>query len=336
MKHLSLFTFFLATLFATNICSAERLVSVTELKDLAFNQRLQFPASAINLQVTDIAVETTGRIIDASIIVGDKVKKGQVLIKIDCKALRINQKRFQAGAKRLQAKKQLTVQQLNRAKRLVSSRSISREELDQRQTQLDADNASIDEQQALIDSGALDISHCILKAPFSGTIVRKQQTLGAYVVTGTPVLRLLKEDAIEVSLKLPSKHIKQIKQAADIHFEDNSIRYDLTLRKVLPVIDPASKQQLVRLSVNADTKPAGGSFGLVRFTPKQQYLPSKYIQKREGQLGIFTLNDGKAIFHPIDNAEEGQAIKINLPDSTQIITTNLKTLKHMESVTITP
>ncbi|MCK4707866.1 MAG: efflux RND transporter periplasmic adaptor subunit [Gammaproteobacteria bacterium] len=315
---------------------ADREVSVERFADIAFAKTLQYPASIINLQVTDIAAEASGRIIYFPALVGDEVIKDQVIIKLDCTSALINKTRIEAGIKQLKAKRQLTRQQLKRAKRLSRTNSISKEELDQRETQLEADNASIEEQQALLEAASQSVEYCQIKVPFDGMIIAKNTSIGSYATPGAPQFKLLKLDAVEVRLEIPLGRARQLKQAKSIIYQSESIIYPLKIRKVLPVVDSSSNQQLVHLTITASTVPPGGSFGLVNFDTKKHFIAAKYIQKRDGQFGVFIADQGRAKFKVLPNAQEGQSVSGKLPPDTLIISNQLQLLTDDEKITLRP
>ncbi len=313
---------------------AAREVSVVALSEIAFARTLTYPASVINLQQADIAAETSGQIIQFTALVGDQVNKGQVIIKLDCQSAIINKTRIEAGIKQLNAKKQLTVQQLERATRLSKTSSISREELDQRETQLQADNASIEEQQALLQAARQTVDHCEIKAPFDGMIIEKISSVGSYATPGTPQFKLLKLDAVEVRMEIPPDNINQLKQAKSIVFVNAGATYPLKIRKVLPQIDSASHQQPVLLEITSPILPAGGSFGLLKYDTEKHFITSSYVQKRAGQFGVFIARHDQAKFEILEHAEEGQSVAINLPSDTLIISNHLQLLTDNEQITI--
>lgn len=315
---------------------AERFVIVKRFADIAQSRTLQFPATVINLQLADVATETSGRIISFSPEVGDDVATGQRILEIECKSARINRNRVKAGLKRLQANRQLTRQQLERAKRLNQSSSISREELDQRQTQLDADNASIEEQQALLESASQAVDDCILKAPFSGTVIEKMSSVGSYAQPGSPVVKLLKQDAVEVELEISPEQVPYLKRAPNISFEINKRSYPLKLRNILPTVNTSNFQQRCRLTFTGPQQPVGGSHGLVSFETRRNFLPSQYVQKRQGKFGVFIVKHNVAAFHALPNAEEGQSVAVELADDVLVISSHLQLLSDQEAISIQP
>ena len=312
----------------------EQVVEARVFSELAINRTLQLPASVINLQLADIAAETSGKVLKFPLQVGERVQQGDMLVEIDCTLSRINKDRAEAGLKRLRANRQLTEQQLERAKRLLASKSISREELDQRQTQLAADNASIEEQQASLASANQAVKDCRLSAPYSGTIIEKMTSIGAYVTPGMPVVKLLQQDQVELELELAVDQIDALQRARNLQFVSSGQSYPLRIRSILPRINPQSLQQPVRLSFTGKDKPAGGSFGLVTFSTDNIYLPARYVQKRQGQFGVFIAVEQKAMFIALPDAEEGQSVATQLDQQDLVITTRLQLLNDQDPISL--
>jgi RND family efflux transporter MFP subunit len=314
------------------LSAAPREVQVAIFSELAQARTYQDPARVINLMQADIATESQGRIVNFPVQVGDQVEQGQLLVELDCTTAHANLKRMHAALKRLQATRQLNEQQLKRAESLLDSRSISREELDQRQTQLEADNASIEEQRALIDTAEQTVSDCRLNAPYAGTIIAKLSNEGAYASPGSPMVTLLHQGKVELETELPVRQVEIIRHSPSINFIADQQRYRVTIRTILPIVDSQSRQQKIRLSFAGDRRPSGGSFGLLQYDSDRVYLEQQYIQKRNGQFGIFIVNNNQARFIALPGAAEGQAVHANLDAEDLVIVSDLKLLQPGEPI----
>jgi RND family efflux transporter MFP subunit len=334
IKHLS---FWLLILFFVNSnlhAQDRQAVKVKAFADIAQSRQFEYPARVINLQIAEVAAETQGRILEFPVQVGDKVEQGQVLIKLDCDRSRIDRNRLLAGLKRLKAKKKLTQQQLDRARGLESSRSISRDELDQRQTELDADSASIEEQLALLESANKSVSDCNIKAPFTGTVINKMSAVGSYANSGSPMVQLLKNDAVELELDLPVDQQNSLKQSGKIQFISDKRTFNVSIRSIMPVVDNLSLQQKIRLRFDSAEVPTGGSFGILHFNSAKRYLAEHFVHKRNDQLGIFLAINNRAKFVALPTAQEGQSVLTSLASDDLIIVSNTVRLRDNDLITL--
>jgi hypothetical protein len=63
-------------------------------------------------------------------------------------------------------------------------------------------------------------------------------------------------------------------------------------------------------------------------------LPSNLISRRNGVLGVFLLDAGKALFEPLPGAQEGRPARVNLPDSSRVITVGRERLQDGTAVSV--
>ena len=145
---------------------------------------------------------------------------------------------------------------------------------------------------------------------------------------------MLKPDAVEVRLEIPVNKLPILEQAEIITYESSGSSYGLKIRKVLPIVDSTSKQQIVHLEFISISLPPGGMYGLVKFDTKKHFIPAQYVQQRENLLGIFVAHKNKAKFKPLLNAQEGQSVQSSLPDDTLIIGNHLQLLIDNEKILV--
>ena len=61
-------------------------------------------------------------------------------------------------------------------------------------------------------------------------------------------------------------------------------------------------------------------------------IPAEYLLRRNGRLGIFLFDDGKARFVPLDAALEGQPAVVDLPAETLLIDQGRESLNEGDAV----
>jgi len=319
-------------------------VNTQPLSELIIHQNYQYPARVIALNKITLSSEITGVISSKTFLVGSPVKKNQHLIRLNCTDNELAKDQAVAALKRLKVQKKLAQQQLTRARKLVRVKSISKQELDQKQTALDADTASLEQQRVALKIIDHNISKCIIKAPFEGIITQTNAHKGIYVTPGMPLITLIEPSAIEIEVKLPLDISHQLsdplshslnnstKPIKNIIFTQNKQSYPVSIRTVLPLVDEASKQNIIRLSFNGLDLPLANSLGSLQWTGQQALLPSQYVVQRKGQLGFFAAESGMAIFKPLTRAIEGQNTPIYTSSKTLVITNKLLILNNNDII----
>lgn len=153
---------------------------------------------------TDLAFETSGKIIELNIKEGQKVKKGEILA-------RLNDEVLQAQLATYEAKLPLAEKKLERQRILVQQDAASVESLEELETELNSLKASIQLSKA-------QIKQTYLTAPFDGVIGLRNISVGSFVSTSTSVIKLAKISPLKVEFTIPDKYVSSILQAKEVIF----------------------------------------------------------------------------------------------------------------------
>lgn len=326
--------FSLLLLLCLSVAQAQEAVSVATatIQEIEHYPQRHRSAHVIALREADISARISAAVVSIQAETGNRIEYGQTLVELDCSDLELERQRLQAGLKRLQANRELTLSQLDRAEELLRTRSISRDELDQRRTALDANNASVDEQLALLDSNQSSINKCVVTAPFSGQILQRQVQRGQWVSPGMALFTLLAPQRVELESAMPLPWAEELTQAKNLIWTDAlQQEYPVTLRLALPRVDDLSQQQNLRLRFDSD--PAlPGQRGTLSWSSPHGLIPSRYLVQREQNLGVLALINDKIQFIAVPEAQEGRDSRHSLAADLRIITQDLDTLQSGQTV----
>jgi RND family efflux transporter MFP subunit len=115
---------------------------------------------------------------------GQAVKKDDVLIIIDPRPYQADYDRAKAGLELAKSQMELAKLEAARVQKLKDSGAVSREELDERLSNLNQQNASVAAAKAALDNAALQLSFTKVRAPFDGRASRAEVTRGNLVTGG--------------------------------------------------------------------------------------------------------------------------------------------------------
>src|SRR5881394_3392202 len=116
---------------------------------------------------------------------GQIVNKNDVLFIIDPRPFKAILAASEGDAQALSSRLALARNDLERAKKLIETRSISQEDLDTRAKEAEAALASWEAAKAKIERARLDVEFTEVKAPLTGRIGRHQVSIGNLVSGGT-------------------------------------------------------------------------------------------------------------------------------------------------------
>lgn len=308
-------------------------VRVQPLDELLHQPEFSAPASVKPLNAPSLAAEISARIETIPVRVGERVKKGDLLLALDCRHHQSRLQATKAGMQRLDAQLQFSKAQLKRAEDLKSKRSISDELLGQRRSELLGAQADRLNQQQLIRQAEIDVERCSITAPFDAVVTERLAQVGGLASPGTALLKLIQLNDLEVSAELRRTEATSLKHAQSIRFDYAGDGYMLQLRQLLPVVDERTRTQEARLSFAQDAAPAGAAGRLV-WQGETDELPADYLVRRNGSLGIFLLDGNTARFHTLADAREGQPTRLKLAQDRLLITDGRQRLQDGDPVTI--
>ncbi len=331
--------FLLASASNVSAKSEPLIVSTKALSDLLVNSTLSAPANVISLNHSVISAEIMGRALSIEVEAGDTVKKGQKLASLDCRSYLLAKKQANAALKVAKTQVNYSRKQLTRNQNLVKKGIIPRDAFEKIEAALLTARADINLKKASIETADLAISRCKINAPFTGQITQRLVQQGQLITAGTPLFRLMQTDSMEVKAKLSPNDILKLKKSPLLEFVAGNTKIKATVRSIIQTIDEATRTQEVRLSLPKNIQIATGLSGRLEWNDQKPQLPAEYIIRRGKKLGIMLAHDvvesiGKAKFHPLPKAQEGQPSTIDLPKNTSIITLNRYRVKDGDVIKV--
>ena len=144
----------------------------------------------------NIGTQVSGTVLERLADFNDRVKKGQVLLRLDPAVLqaRLRQARAQLAAS--EATLVLARATLERNQRLVAQGFISALALDQSRREADAGTANVELARAQVDSAQTDLDNSVIRSPIDGVVIRRNTDVGQTVAASfqTPDLYLIARD----------------------------------------------------------------------------------------------------------------------------------------------
>lgn len=313
--------------------AAEIPVTVLPLSHITIHPEHSAPATVESLNNADLSAEVTARVSAIPARVGDRVEAGDVLVRLDCRDHESRLAAQQATLLQLQAQQRLAGNQLDRARNLNRDRNISEEEVDRRNTDLAALDAQLKAQAEGVRQAELNVERCTVRAPFPAVVAARLTDVGSLANPGSTLIRLVQLDKLEVVAQVRPDEAFESTAADQLEFVYLGKRYPLAVRRVLPVVDPATRTVEIRLEFIREAAPSGAS-GRLAWRSPGAYLPADLLVRRGNILGVFVLVDGRASFHPVSQAMEGRPARIDLPPNSLIIAEGRQRLQDGDAVRI--
>ncbi len=320
--------------FASYSTEYEVNVSTQPASSLSYYPEYQVLAKVISLRNATLRSETHGRVTHLHYLVGQKVKKGEVIARLDCVDQKANLDQAVANLAGNEAQVEFVEWQLSQARTLAEQSFSSKEHTKALEAQLRARVESNAQLKALAEYQSHQVKRCTITAPFTGVITERSANLGDYMQPGAPMVQLLSNEVIETQAFIHPKEMERLQTGQRMVFVANEKTYPLELRAPVASINPNTHTQEVRFRFT-DQRPLPGTVGKVVWQDTRAHLPARLLESRNKQLGLFVKQGNHAKFLTLNNAQEGQPFLIDKPLNGAIIVEGKSMLDDGVRVSIT-
>ncbi len=307
-----------ALLAAPALAQQPRAALVQPLAAVAQYPERDASAQVVSLNESRIAAEIAGRIESVSAEVGQRIGRGAVLARIDCRDHELAQRRAAAAFDAARSRLALAEQQLARARELRAQGFFSEEALAARATEAQVLRADAAQAEAQRDTAARSVGKCMVRAPFAAIVRERLGRAGELAAPGTPLAVLVDLERIEVSAQVQAKDAPGLQQASTVRFSGAGDDRPLALVRVSPAIDPQTRSVEARLRFTSDAAPPGAA-GRVAWRDPAPHVPPALVVRRGGALGVFLDVGGVARFHALPDAQEGRPARVALAPDARIV-----------------
>jgi RND family efflux transporter MFP subunit len=253
---------------------------VLEVRDIA----LTYPAEAVVEAVRQsvVAAQVQGRVIEVRVDAGQRVKKGELLMRIDAREAA-------EGAAGAQAQLIQAKAQYERTRNLFAQKFVSGAALDKAEADYKAAQASAGA------SGAT-VSHATVTAPMAGIVALRQTELGEMATPGKPLLTIYDPKSLRVVASIPQYKLADVKHSAKarLEFPETGQWIDASRVEVLPTADVRSHTVTARLylpdGVEAVIPGMAARAHFVMGTGKKLTVPPKAVIRRGEMTGAYVLD----------------------------------------------
>ena len=266
-------------------------------------------------RVVEINAETDGRVIAIGVERGERLDKGQVIVRLDERDRHARLAQAEATVKQREL-------EFEARKELQNQSYVS-------EAQLQEAAAMLETARAELSRARLDVANMVIRAPFDGALQDRMVEIGDYVKTADPIATFVDERKLIVSANVSefdAHHVVKGKRGSARLATGQLV--EGTIRYVAPIADEATRTFTVELEVDNAAGDYRGGMTAELMIPAETIFahkvsPSLLTLDDEGNLGIKTVNEfGEVEFHPADiamSSSEGVWIA-GLPHSVSIIT----------------
>jgi RND family efflux transporter MFP subunit len=315
---------------------------------------------------TVVSTEVDGRVAKLVHDLGDRVAAGEPLIELDPEKLQyraeaqkaaLDQARARYGASgdgelppldhvpavvSTAAQLEEAQQQLDRARNLASRNLLAQSDFDAAQTRFDTAKAAhdaalasarqlrgdVESQTSSLRLAERNLRDATIRAPFDGYVAERLVSLGQYIQTQAPVMRIVRLQPLKITAEVPEKFAPWIETGREMAVRVDAYPAQVFTGKVVrisPAVNLKSRAFAIEGEVpNSDGRLKPGTFARVQITTdhvdRAVTIPAAAVQSRYGTNRVFVVENGRLVGREIvlgdrlgDRVEVAQGIDAGAP-----------------------
>ncbi|MBV8126675.1 MAG: efflux RND transporter periplasmic adaptor subunit [Planctomycetaceae bacterium] len=228
-----------------------RSVRVVEVRDEGVASEQAYTGVIRARYESDLAFRVGGKVIARHVEVGERVKAGQPLFRLDPEDYELAVKEAEADLIAAEAEVKLTIAEHERRVELRSTDATSLSEFDKTLSDRDVAVAKRDRAVKALALARNRLSYCTLAADADGVVTALPAEAGQVVADGQPVARLARDGGREAVVSLPENRVVAARSARArvTLWSTPGVALPAELRELSPAADPVTRTYQARFAI---------------------------------------------------------------------------------------
>jgi RND family efflux transporter MFP subunit len=315
----------------------------------------------VGAATVDTVPRAQGRLDAVYVKLGDPVRRGQAIAKIEDRELVEQIKQAdatfnvsQATIRQRQADLKLAQNNMERSKSLFERDLLPRQTFDDTdaryqaaQAQLELSMAQLEQTKSRLDELKINLANTVITSPVEGFIGKRTLDPGASVGVNTSFISVVDIRTVRLVINVVEKDLRRIHQGTAVEVEVDAYPGENFIGRVArlaPILDPATRTAQVEIEIpNSTYRLKPGMYARARFTVEKHdntlVAPTLAVVDLQGKLGVWVPADegDTTVFIPVTIGIEQQdftEITTGVKEGQRIITTGAAALRPGDRIAL--
>lgn len=284
--------------------TAEQVISISTAKveGRSIKRVVETAGTLMPWDEVPVSSEISGTVEAILADMGDRVNKGDILLKLDQREAKLNYEIAQKTLDRNKALLQDARNNLKRSKELFEKGIISASERDNIQTQHDIADAQMAQSDSALALAKKRLEDTVITTPITGEIKKRSASKGETIKDKTPLFTVVNADQLKFYGTIPEKFSPQIRVGQTINIQVDAYgdkAFSGRIERVSPAIDLDTRTLAIEAKIpNPKSLLKAGFFakGIVATVTESNvpFVPEAAIYSSLGITKLFVIADGIA------------------------------------------
>ena len=242
------------------------------------------------VQETTLSAEVMAKVLEVNVIAGQKVARGELLVRLDDGELRAQLQQVEAAVAAATAARDQARTEFERVKGLFAQNVASTIEYQRTETALKAAEADLQRAEQAQVGAAKNVSYTQIVSPFDGIVIDRRVSVGDIAMPQKVLLTLYDPTHMQLVASVRESLIDRIKpnQNMSVHLASLNRTCQGTVSEIVPESDVASRSFLVKVTGPCSPEIHSGMFGrlLIPLDTERWLVVPRAAVRNVGQLDM--------------------------------------------------
>lgn len=244
-----------------------------------------------------LAAQIAGQIVELRVKVGDSVKAGQVLARIDPRAAEQAVAGSRSQVAEAQAGLTNALRRHERNRQLVAQKFISKAALDQSELDYKAAQARVDALQANAGQASTARTFTTIAAPYAGVIAATPIEVGDLATPGRALVTVFDPGNMRVIATLSQSSLREVNLSLPVQVEIPALKQRVSAKQVtlIPLADSRTHTAKLRLELGSAAGLLPGQFARAYFVTgvaRKLVIAQQAVLRRSEVTAVYVINAG--------------------------------------------
>jgi HlyD family secretion protein len=335
-------------------------VEVTKVSRGKIAAHITVVGNLIGEATVDVAPKAGGRLQSISVKLGDRVRRGQSIAKIEDREIveQVNQaeashKVAEANVRRSDADLSLALTNVERARNLYGRQLLPKQQLDDAEARytsavaaLDLARAQTAQSSARLQELKINLANTSVVSPTDGFVSMRHVDPGAWVSQNAPVASVVDISSLRLVANVVEKDLKAVNPGDPAVVEVDAYpgeKFNGRIARVSPILDPATRTASMEVEIpNREYRLKPGMYAKVTLEVDSRenvlLIPKMALVDSQGERGVYQPNDeSRASFKRVSvGLEDNEKAEIldGLREGEIIISTGAGALRRNDQLIV--
>jgi RND family efflux transporter MFP subunit len=241
-----------------------------------------------SLETARIAARVQGEVVEINADAGDKVKKGQILVRINSSEMKDRVSQAKAELQSAEAELVTAEQDYERYKSLYEKESVAKKTFDDAKARYESAQARVSRAEAAVEEAQTMLSYTKIRAPFDGIVGERNVNLGDMAAPGKKLMTLFMPEELELVASAGEQYAPflEVSKEVELRIPSLDLKQESKIREVVPQSHTRTRTITVKAPLGEAPGIRPGMYGIMTFTTRPSEvvrIPADLV-RRVGQL----------------------------------------------------